>query len=186
MMPSAVDHHVECRAGRGGTGLHVAALGSNGYRGRGALRRAGRLQIAHTPSLIVLSGLPVGCNPLCTRSSDPTDGDRWCIHLTVPPRPSAIIEDKSDNMVEEIRVVLRTQIQLTEDQARALKELAARQGISMAELIRRAVERIIEESDDRERRRRALALLGKYRDSAPDVASNHDHYLDEIYGDNLR
>lgn len=89
-------------------------------------------------------------------------------------------------MLAEVCVLLRTQIQLTEDQAQALKALSAQQGISMAELIRRAVERIIEESDDRERRRRALALLGKYHDSATDVASNHDRYLDEIYGESLR
>jgi hypothetical protein len=82
--------------------------------------------------------------------------------------------------------MLRTQIQLTEDQARALKALAAQKGVSMPELIRQAVERIIDESDDRERRRRALELLGKYRDPATDVARNHDRYLDEIYGESLR
>jgi hypothetical protein len=82
--------------------------------------------------------------------------------------------------------MLRTQIQLTEEQARALKEMAGREGVSMAELIRRAVDRVIEESDDRERRRRALALLGKYRSGDSDVAANHDRYLDEIYGENVR
>lgn len=81
--------------------------------------------------------------------------------------------------------MVRTQIQLTEEQARALKEMSSRQGVSMAELIRRGVDRILQEGGQRERRRRALAMLGKYRD-APDVTSNHDRYLDEIYGDNLR
>lgn len=82
--------------------------------------------------------------------------------------------------------MLRTQIQLTEEQARALKEMASREGVSMAELIRRGVERIIQESDRRDRRQRALSMLGRYRDSATDVSINHDRYLDEIYGDDIR
>jgi len=36
--------------------------------------------------------------------------------------------------------MVRTQIQLTEEQARALKEIAAARGESMAEVIRRAVD----------------------------------------------
>ena len=79
--------------------------------------------------------------------------------------------------------MIRTQIQLTEDQASALKQLAGEQGVSMAELIRRGAERVIEEGGRRERRRRALAVLGRYRDEASDVAANHDRYLDEAYGD---
>jgi metal-responsive CopG/Arc/MetJ family transcriptional regulator len=82
--------------------------------------------------------------------------------------------------------MVRIQIQLTEEQARALKDVAAREGVSMAELIRRAVDRIIGESDDRQQRRRARALQGKYRDGATDVATNHDSYLDEIYGESVR
>lgn len=83
--------------------------------------------------------------------------------------------------------MIRTQIQLTEKQARALKQLAGRQGVSMAELIRQGVERIIEGSDRRERRRRALAVFGRYHDQASDAAVNHDRYLDEAYGsDSIR
>ena len=51
--------------------------------------------------------------------------------------------------------MVRTQIQLTEEQARALKELAAEEGVSMAELIRRSVEYTIkarEETKSGERR----------------------------------
>lgn len=82
--------------------------------------------------------------------------------------------------------MLRTQIQLTEEQAKALKEMASREGVSMAELVRRGVERILEESDRREQRQRALSMLGRYHGGAPDVSVNHDRYLDEIYGDALR
>ncbi len=81
--------------------------------------------------------------------------------------------------------MVRTQIQLTEEQARALKAAAARQGVSMAELIRQAVDRILEEQEQEraEKWRRATALVGRYRDKegATDVSVNHDKYLDEIY-----
>ncbi len=79
--------------------------------------------------------------------------------------------------------MVRTQIQLTEEQARALKAAATRQGVSMAELIRQGVDRILEEQERAEKWRRASALLGRYtdRDGATDVSVNHDKYLDEIY-----
>lgn len=77
--------------------------------------------------------------------------------------------------------MVRTQIQLTEEQARAVKEAAARQGVSMAELIRRAVERILEEDERKEAWRRALAVMGKYSSGLTDVAENHDKYLAEDY-----
>lgn len=74
--------------------------------------------------------------------------------------------------------MIRTQIQLTEAQASALKELAARRGISLAESIRQGVERILAESEQAEKWRWASALVGRYRDAACDVATNHDRYLD--------
>ena len=77
--------------------------------------------------------------------------------------------------------MVRTQIQLTEEQARALKEMAVRRGVSMAELIRESVQRLIEEREEAEKWRRALEVLGKYRDGASDVSINHDKYLDEAY-----
>jgi hypothetical protein len=77
--------------------------------------------------------------------------------------------------------MIRTQIQLTEEQASALKELAARCGVSMAELIRKGVERILNESEQREKRQRALALVGRFDAGPPDVAANHDTYLAEDY-----
>jgi len=50
--------------------------------------------------------------------------------------------------------MVRTQIQLTEDQALTLKTLAARRGVSVAELIRQAMEEYLE----RERSRRQSLL----------------------------
>ena len=84
-------------------------------------------------------------------------------------------------------MMIRTQVQLTEKQMNALKALAHRRKVSVAELIRQGVEHVIatpEEISDEERRRRAIAIAGKFSDvdGATDVSVNHDKYLAEIYG----
>lgn len=81
--------------------------------------------------------------------------------------------------------MVRTQIQLTERQARDLKKMAAREGISMAEVIRRAVDAKIREGSGEvpweEKVRRARAVMGKFRSGIKDLAENHDKYLAEDY-----
>jgi Arc/MetJ-type ribon-helix-helix transcriptional regulator len=79
--------------------------------------------------------------------------------------------------------VVRTQIQLTEEQARGLKALAARRGVSLAELVREGVATVLQENDEEEKWRRASSLIGRYVDSGGDVAVNHDAYLEEVYLD---
>lgn len=80
--------------------------------------------------------------------------------------------------------MVRTQIQLTKEQARALKELAAQQNVSMAELIRRSVDALIRSSaretteDPWERARRAA---GKFHSGKSDISVNHDRYLAEDF-----
>ncbi|HJX73716.1 MAG TPA: ribbon-helix-helix protein, CopG family [Candidatus Deferrimicrobiaceae bacterium] len=82
--------------------------------------------------------------------------------------------------------MVRTQIQLTERQARELKRIAAKEGVSMAEIIRRAVDAKIRvgtgEVPWEERVRRAQAAMGKFRSGSKDVAERHDDYLVEEYG----
>lgn len=61
--------------------------------------------------------------------------------------------------------MVRTQIQLTEEQASRLKELAVAEGVSMAELVRRGVDAMLSSTapiSRAERRRRAMAVSGKY------------------------
>jgi len=81
--------------------------------------------------------------------------------------------------------MVRTQIQLTERQARELKRMASREGVSMAEVIRRAVDAKIREGAGEvpreERVRRALAVMGKFRSGIRDLSTNHDKYLAEDY-----
>lgn len=82
--------------------------------------------------------------------------------------------------------MVRTQIQLNVQQARALKELAAARGISMAELIRQSVDQFLQAATEPPRQQRVQKLkeaAGKYRAGAAALAENHDAYLDEIYGD---
>lgn len=77
--------------------------------------------------------------------------------------------------------MVRTQVRLTEDQSRKVKELARQQGISVSELIRQAVDRYLEQSNNQEKWRRASAVIGKYSGGPSDVSTRHDDYLwDEI------
>ena len=80
--------------------------------------------------------------------------------------------------------MVRTQVQLREEQVRALKKLASARGVSMAELIRQSVDALIRSSkgvDEAERRRRAIAAAGRFRSGASDVSSEHDRYLAEAF-----
>jgi hypothetical protein len=82
--------------------------------------------------------------------------------------------------------MVRTQIQLTDEQSRRLKAQAAEQRVSVAELIRRAVDRSLAEKalpDQTELRKRALAASGRFRSGTSDVSIRHDDYLAEIYAE---
>jgi hypothetical protein len=83
--------------------------------------------------------------------------------------------------------MVRTQIQLTEEQHRQLRRWAARLGISLAEAVRRCVsERLSAEKSVSGRKamvREALAVFGKYEDpdGLKNVAVDHDGHLAEAY-----
>jgi hypothetical protein len=80
--------------------------------------------------------------------------------------------------------VIRTQVQLTEEQLRRLKRLAADRDVSIAELVRNGVDTILdtaESGSQTDRARRALAALGRFRSGRFDVAREHDRYLAEAY-----
>jgi len=80
--------------------------------------------------------------------------------------------------------MVRTQIQLTEEQSKRLKAAALRGKTSVAELIRQGVERVLQgetEPSSQEIVRRAIRAAGAFRSSKHDVARRHDDYLDEAY-----
>lgn len=86
--------------------------------------------------------------------------------------------------------MIRTQIQLTETQAAKLKRLAAERDVSMAEVIRDAVDRLPERDDRAERFTRARDAVRSGRghdiEGKTDVARRHDEYLADIYVQDLR
>jgi 16S rRNA U516 pseudouridylate synthase RsuA-like enzyme len=80
--------------------------------------------------------------------------------------------------------MVRTQIQLTEEQSRRLKRVAARKGVSVAELIRRSIDTALVSDDlpDRDEiKSRARAVFGAFADTRSDVSENHDQYLSEAF-----
>jgi hypothetical protein len=82
--------------------------------------------------------------------------------------------------------MVRTQIQLTEEQSRALKRIALERGVSMAELIRQSVDQFMGsrgEFTPEQIRKRALSVIGIGSSGVTDLGQEHDHYLDEAFGD---
>jgi hypothetical protein len=81
--------------------------------------------------------------------------------------------------------VVRTQIQLTDQQARRLRAKAQERGLSLAEVIRRYVEKgLSEETPNRaELYERAARVIGRFRDrhGARDVSTKHDRYLGKAF-----
>jgi hypothetical protein len=76
--------------------------------------------------------------------------------------------------------MVRTQIQLTQEQAKAVKRIALSRHLSVAELIRRAVDAMINSSpgaDPEEKLKRAIEIAGKFRSGKHDIAKRHDKYL---------
>lgn len=79
--------------------------------------------------------------------------------------------------------MIRTQIQLSEEQANRLREAAARRGVSMAYLIRESVDRYLADAAGEVKREAARKLIGRFRSGVTDLARKHDKYLEEAYGE---
>jgi len=80
--------------------------------------------------------------------------------------------------------MVRTQIQLKEEQAKAIKRIAHSRHLFVAELIRRAVDTLIKSSpvaDPEEKLKRAIAIVGKFSSGKHDIARRHDRYLADAY-----
>ncbi len=80
--------------------------------------------------------------------------------------------------------MVRTQIQMTEEQVEKLKRMAAAEHRSMADLIRQAVDSFVATragADIEERRSRAIAVAGRFHSGTGDLSEAHDKYLAEVY-----
>jgi hypothetical protein len=73
----------------------------------------------------------------------------------------------------------RTQIQLTDDQAQALKALSAKSGLSIAELVRRGLVPLLRGGsiEHEQRARRAANVVGRLHSGETDISADHDRYL---------
>jgi hypothetical protein len=80
--------------------------------------------------------------------------------------------------------MVRTQIQLPEKQVTMLKNIAASQHKSMAEIIRQSIDFFANAKHmgkEQQSRERAMAAAGKFRSGVKDLASSHDSYLSEVF-----
>ena len=79
--------------------------------------------------------------------------------------------------------MVRTQIQLTDEQASLLKEMAHESNESIAGIIRKALDQFLlkQRPNRRTLYRQALGSVGKYKAGAHDISIQHDRYLEEEY-----
>jgi predicted Ser/Thr protein kinase len=77
----------------------------------------------------------------------------------------------------------RTQVSLTDEQIKALRQEAVRRGVSMAEVVRDAIEDHLQHASQGEMIRRALAVVGRFSSGRSDVALEHDRELEQGYAD---
>jgi len=85
--------------------------------------------------------------------------------------------------------MVRTMVQLTEEQVKALKTLAKARKTSVAKLVRESVTFYVASTaqvslQERKKRARAIrSVAGKYHDiqRAKDLSTNHDKYLEEAF-----
>lgn len=78
--------------------------------------------------------------------------------------------------------MVRTQVQLTEEEARELRRLAAERSTSAAALIRDGIDLLLRtrhRPSQAEVRRRAIEAAGRYRSGVKDLGSHHDDYFAE-------
>lgn len=73
--------------------------------------------------------------------------------------------------------MIRTQISLTEEQMKRARREAAARGISLAELVRQALEQELAFSEVARVRQRAAESVGGFRSGHADTSERHDEVL---------
>ncbi len=80
--------------------------------------------------------------------------------------------------------MIRTQVQLSEDQLQTLKARAVQEKVSVSELVRRAINAWSKNANNirtSELRRRAANAAGRFASGKTDTAQHHDEYLNQAY-----
>ena len=79
--------------------------------------------------------------------------------------------------------MLRTQIQLKEEQMEWLRSRARTRGISVSQLIRESIKfyQTHAEQLPEDQKRKALEAVGRFSSGVSDVSIRHDDYLAEAY-----
>jgi hypothetical protein len=80
--------------------------------------------------------------------------------------------------------MVRTQVQVTEQQLAALRHLSAESGRSISDLVREGVETVIGARhglNRAERIRRALRASGRFSSGTKDGSAQHDRHLTEAF-----
>ncbi len=79
--------------------------------------------------------------------------------------------------------MIRTQVQLTEEQIEWLRQKANERKISISQIIREGVEFLKEREMkvNKDKRKKALELIGRFSSGLSDVSVRHDRYLGEAF-----
>jgi Arc/MetJ family transcription regulator len=78
--------------------------------------------------------------------------------------------------------MIRTQVQLSEEQLARLQRKTAIRRVSVAALVRDAVEQSLHDDDMDRRHEQALTVVGRFHSGSSDVITHHDRYLSEALG----
>jgi len=80
--------------------------------------------------------------------------------------------------------MMRTQIELTEEQSALIKQAAAERHITVAEMIRQGLDFFLQRgvaNTHDSQIQRAIAVAGRFRSGKTDVSTRHDDHLAEAY-----
>ena len=79
--------------------------------------------------------------------------------------------------------MIRTQIQIEEDQINWLRDRARKRGVSVSQLIREGVEfyRKYEDRFPEDLKNKALAAIGRFASGVSDISEKHDEYLAKAF-----
>ncbi|MEA3471272.1 MAG: CopG family transcriptional regulator [Thermodesulfobacteriota bacterium] len=84
--------------------------------------------------------------------------------------------------------MIRTQIQLEENQIKWLKVKAQERGVSLSQLIREGIAfyRAHQVRFPEDKKKRALEAIGRFASGVSDASERHDDYLAEAYKTEVR